>query len=214
MAKKGKIIRNGIEYSGGGSSGDIMYLTQAEYDALPDTKLSDNVEYRITDASIEAAKASNISYDNSVSGLEARTVQGAVDKLSDGLTNENSETFNFGVKDGVRGFFTNPSRADDSFVPFKSTNELYRHYHGSWGAKTTLQVDCGFKPTIAIVVSNVNNTTYQIILDFENNLMTRYANGTISTSGNSGWSFERTSNGFYVKNNYDVAVYGAVAFCY
>lgn len=36
------------------------------------------------------------------------------------LTNENSETFNFGVKDGVRGFYTNPSRADDSFIPFNS----------------------------------------------------------------------------------------------
>lgn len=85
MAKKGKIIRNGIEYSGGGSSGDIMYLTQAEYDALPDTKLSDNVEYRITDASIEAAKASNISYDNSNSGLDANNVQGAVDTLTESL---------------------------------------------------------------------------------------------------------------------------------
>ena len=36
------------------------------------------------------------------------------------LTNENNESFNFGVKDGVRGFFTNPSRADDSFVPFSN----------------------------------------------------------------------------------------------
>ena len=34
------------------------------------------------------------------------------------LTNENNETFNFGVKNGVRGFFTDPSRADDSFIPF------------------------------------------------------------------------------------------------
>ena len=39
--------------------------------------------------------------------------------------NENSETFNFGVKDGVRGFFTNPSRADDSFIPFKSGGSSY-----------------------------------------------------------------------------------------
>lgn len=39
--------------------------------------------------------------------------------IDSSLTNENSETFNFGVKDGVRGFFTNPSRADDSFIPFK-----------------------------------------------------------------------------------------------
>lgn len=35
------------------------------------------------------------------------------------MKNENNESFNFGVKDGVRGFYTNPSRADDSFVPFK-----------------------------------------------------------------------------------------------
>lgn len=31
-----------------------------------------------------------------------------------------SESFNFGSLNGVRGFFTDPSKADDSFVPFKS----------------------------------------------------------------------------------------------
>lgn len=36
------------------------------------------------------------------------------------LTNEDNENFVFGVKDGVRGFYTNPSRADDSFIPFSS----------------------------------------------------------------------------------------------
>ena len=41
------------------------------------------------------------------------------------LTNENTETFNFGVLNGVRGFFTNPSRADDSLVPFKSGKLLF-----------------------------------------------------------------------------------------
>ena len=41
------------------------------------------------------------------------------EEIKQSLINENSETFNFGVKDGVRGFFTNPSRADDSFIPFK-----------------------------------------------------------------------------------------------
>ena len=37
------------------------------------------------------------------------------------------ETFNFGVKDGVRGFFTNPSRADDSFIPF-STRKTFKSF--------------------------------------------------------------------------------------
>ena len=41
-------------------------------------------------------------------------------KHYDSLVNEYNESFNFGVKDGVRGFFTDPSRADDSFIPFKS----------------------------------------------------------------------------------------------
>ena len=41
-------------------------------------------------------------------------------ELTESLTNENNESFNFGYKDGVRGFFTNPSRADDSFIPFSS----------------------------------------------------------------------------------------------
>ena len=43
----------------------------------------------------------------------------AVKEVYDSLQNENNESFNFGYKDGVRGFFTNPSRADDSFIPFK-----------------------------------------------------------------------------------------------
>ena len=43
-----------------------------------------------------------------------------INEQSQSLTNENSETFNFGVKDGVRGYYTNPSRADDSFIPFNS----------------------------------------------------------------------------------------------
>ena len=45
-------------------------------------------------------------------------------ELNNSLTNEDNEKFIFGVKDGVRGFYTDPSKADDSFVPFKSNIEL------------------------------------------------------------------------------------------
>ena len=41
--------------------------------------------------------------------------------MQDSNTNE---SFNFGSLNGVRGFFTNPSKADDSFVPFKSNAGL------------------------------------------------------------------------------------------
>ena len=85
MAKQGKIIRNGITYSGGGSGCDIMYLTQAQYDALPESKLTNGVEYRITDSNPPAPTAKDMAYDNSESGLEAETVQDAIDGVNNNL---------------------------------------------------------------------------------------------------------------------------------
>ena len=38
------------------------------------------------------------------------------------------ESFNFGSLNGVRGFFTDPSKADDSFVPFKKGNDTLAVY--------------------------------------------------------------------------------------
>lgn len=73
-----------------------------------------------------AADASKIIDD--IDAIRALTQEGymagalALKQVDDSLVNENNESFNFGVKDGVRGFFTNPSRADDCFVPFKSGN--------------------------------------------------------------------------------------------
>ena len=46
---------------------------------------------------------------------------GALDEINSSLKDSNTnESFNFGSLNGVRGFFTNPSRADDSFVPFST----------------------------------------------------------------------------------------------
>ena len=59
--------------------------------------------------------------------LQANTESGKVvdalvvkDINSSLIDSNTTETFNFGSLNGVRGFFTNPSRADDSFIPFKS----------------------------------------------------------------------------------------------
>ncbi len=53
-------------------------------------------------------------------GAGALGVKEMYKELNNSLTNENNESFNFGVLNGVRGFFTDSSRADDSFIPFKS----------------------------------------------------------------------------------------------
>ena len=67
------------EIGEGGGSNEV-YLTKAEYNALPDSKLSDNVEYRITDANTSNTFAStDVAYGSG-------TVKDALDSLSERLT--------------------------------------------------------------------------------------------------------------------------------
>ena len=127
----GVIIRNGIEYSGAGGiggggcdCGEIVYLTQAEYNALPESKLTNGVEYRITDSNPPVPTARDMAYDNSESGIEAETVQSAIDEvqndvslLNESLTASDNLKFQFATDgEGNYGYLG----ADDSFIPFKS----------------------------------------------------------------------------------------------
>lgn len=66
------------------SGGNIEYLTQAQYDALSDDKLTNGVEYRITDAG-SMGTAENVGYNNSKSGIAAVNVQDAIDGLNNSL---------------------------------------------------------------------------------------------------------------------------------
>lgn len=87
----GIIIKNGISYSsaGGGVSGsDMQVLTQAEYDALVATgAVNDNIYYFIEDETKNGARiASDISYSNYYSGLDANNLQDAVDLVENEVT--------------------------------------------------------------------------------------------------------------------------------
>lgn len=54
-----------------------------------------------------------------MNNLEQR-IKTEFDSVNSSLQDSSSgESFNFGVKDGVRGFYTDPAKADDSFVPFR-----------------------------------------------------------------------------------------------
>ena len=77
-----KFILDGQEYGGGSSGSNIVKLTQAEYDALSNDKLSDDTIYLITDSGELAAE--NLFYDGSQTGL-GNNVQGAIDKLNSNL---------------------------------------------------------------------------------------------------------------------------------
>ena len=87
----GKIIIDGVEYNFGGSSasaGDnIEVLTREEYNALEASgQVDPNAYYFITGeggsgSSGSVGSASELVYDNSTSGLEATSVQEAVDEV-------------------------------------------------------------------------------------------------------------------------------------
>ena len=95
----GTIYRNGKPYignSGGGGNVDTVNgiqpdaqknvqvdveLTLAEYNALPASKETDNVNYWIKDTTIPTSiQADDVVYDNTQSGLSATDVQAAVDE--------------------------------------------------------------------------------------------------------------------------------------
>lgn len=68
-------------------SSDIVKLTKEEYDALPDTKLTDGKIYFISGSggsggTSQVIHAGNVIYDNSGSGLSAENVQDAIDELA------------------------------------------------------------------------------------------------------------------------------------
>ena len=127
---------------------------------------------------------------------QQNTIAGAL-ALKEGLTNEDGETFNFGVKDGVRGFFTNPSRADDSFVPFSSFSASYEvlyqkaSYSGeSYSGTYTVAEDCnllivtyagGIIPSNAEVkvIYNSEEILYTVIGDYNGLYITK---GVLSAS--------------------------------
>ena len=157
----GVIIRNGIEYSGAGMGGgscdcnEIVYLTQKEYDALSDDKLENNTEYWITDAGVRGS-AENLSYDNSVSGLDAKNVQTAIDKMSENLVNENGETFKYGYQDGKRGVWVKEADTD-VFVPFSKGLNIgefsFSGVNNSWTSINNLEI--GKTYIITIMLANV-----------------------------------------------------------
>lgn len=62
---------------------NFIELTQAEYDALPDSKYTDNVSYFITDAgsSDDIKNANTITFNPGVTGISSSNVQDALDYI-------------------------------------------------------------------------------------------------------------------------------------
>ena len=127
----GVIIVNGIEYSGAGiGGGNIIYLTQEEYDALPETKESDNIEYRITNANSHINASKDWFYDNTESGLESDNVQDAIDEVNGNVStlSESLENMFVFIQDKVSPITKGQERVEitiptiEGYTPVALTN--------------------------------------------------------------------------------------------
>ena len=116
-----------------------------------------------------ATDADKIKYGDSNVGATLDNLNESVDELNESLTNENAETFNFGFLNGVRGFFTNPSRADDSFIPFNS-NKIAFEINVTDKTKTVF--DIGFKPQILIFARSGNSGNSPLICVYDEKVST------------------------------------------
>lgn len=94
-------------------------LTQAEYDALPDSKETDGVDYYITDEDFVATDAKAVSYDNSASGLAAKTAQVAIDEVAANIGKTNANIENYTLKTQI----TNPNLLDNPWFTVNQRGE-------------------------------------------------------------------------------------------
>lgn len=89
-----------------------------------------------------------------------------------------SESFNYGVKDGVRGFYTSPSRADDSFIPFSNTAFLSSYQYNGYNGHSGLMPIKDYNNKLAVN----NNNTLTMLRDVN---ITLYCGGGYTTNSES-----------------------------
>lgn len=71
--------------------------------------------------------ASKVNYDNTSSGLNATTAQGAIDELNSSLIADNGTNFKFGYNSNTEeyGYIVTDSEGADTFYPFSNAQKLY-----------------------------------------------------------------------------------------
>lgn len=150
-------------------------LTQAQYDALPATKLTNNVNYFIKDGAYRpqgsVIDSEGVMYDNTESGLTSDTVQGAIDEnasaieeLNNGLAQRKWVTITF---DAISAYGLDTKTVDVSSNPAK-----FRQIVGWQLSNTTFLVP------IQLYFSDTNKITCRVT-NFTNNAISAGAPLTV-----------------------------------
>ena len=195
------IIRNNKVYAGsGGGSGNanIVKVTQAEYDALPESKNNDGVLYAITNGESQSAgeDASAINYteeDGSKTTVQDKLseLNSNIDKQNKNLQNTNtniSKIKTYVGSDGKLHFVD--SEGADTIIPFKkgivpmtfSKTEAYSTTDTTYFGESYVYSIDNFK-SMTISVTNV-----QTAYNFSVTVSGKKADGTSKTLASKGWN--------------------------
>ena len=134
-------------------------LTQEEYNALPDTKLTDNKVYMITDGtggggggSVVIPSASDVDYNNETSQLTSTNVQGAIDELDASIDDTNYKLDNHTHADATTsssGFMSSTDKTNLNNINASLTasdNTKFRFATDGEGNYGYLKADDSFVP--------------------------------------------------------------------
>lgn len=139
--------------------GKAKELTQAQYDALPASKLTDNVNYFIKDGAYHpqgsVMSANGVMYDNTESGLDATTVQGAIDENASEIAD---------VKSGLSNTNGRVTSIENSFLfktitPTASISQVSITFHSVRQYGNVLYYSIGFTTSAAV-------TQYSSLISF------------------------------------------------
>ena len=194
----GTIYRNGVPFigtgGGGGTSTDVE-LTQAEYDALPDTKLTDNINYFITDGNpvtTGVISAEGVQYNNNLNVKQALDGQSSkIVKNTSDIASLNDSLTSVTILDGTK-FTSSVGTFSTTF-----TSLVYNNYFATlqvrftptqniegWSLIFTLPDDV--KPKSNLTVLMGNGTSFFGIVRIENDGKVR---PEISLSANQAYEF-------------------------
>lgn len=153
---------NGVAPDGNKNVQIDVELTQAEYNALPTSKNSDNINYYITDGIASESSinlgANAIVYNNTTSGLTATNAQDAIDELNTTVDTLNNSLTQFITYRNVQTQVTIPANAIiyDQTLDIPAISGYKAFAIGGWYAQGGGYADSPFTRL------NLNETTQKI----------------------------------------------------
>lgn len=168
-------------------------LTQAEYDALPESKNSDGKNYYIYDSDI-AVTAEEVGFDGSASGSTAANSQQALDELfaADKKTNESLENINSNLDSKLEIKVVSDGTQPDAIKVIENNWTSKPLYSGIWKVNTSSYTYTAYITNHSVNYGEVFLTSYAL------------SNPIYGILSGGAWTWSELSTNKIIYQEYDV----------